>query len=136
MGWTFKTVDNQPVIITADKDEANRRDNCFYDEDICYDNCGENRWHPETGDTLIRISVQEFNEISGIGKPHVHFAGPGWTGKEISSEERHKKNLAKNPGYTTMSDYKMSNPNSIPSKSLERNKKRLEKKGIKVKQNG
>lgn len=133
MGYTFKTVDHEPVIITEDKDEFHRETNVLFDETLYCVPIGEK--YELNGSVYIRISVPEFNKLAGIGVPDTHLAGPGWTGQDISMEAKRNKALAKNPMHTTMNDYKMSNPDSIPSKALEKNKKKMAKKNVKVAKN-
>ncbi len=53
---------------------------------------------PTTGQKVRRI-------ITG-GQINPHLKGGGWTGKDISREEFHRRNLAKDPFYTTLSDHK------------------------------
>lgn len=135
MGWTFKKSDDTPVIVTADKDELHKEVEVVFDENICYDNCGEDRQHPETGEPLTRISVQEYNTLAKILPPTSMLMGNGWTGQDTEMESRRRKALEKNPMHTTMKDYKTSNPDSVVSKARDKNLKRMKKRNVDVKRN-
>jgi predicted nucleic acid-binding Zn ribbon protein len=51
---------------------------------------------PSTGQAVCRVIT---------GGKGVHFSGY-WPGKEADSQARHERGLAKDPLYTTLSDYK------------------------------
>lgn len=133
MSWTFKTKDEQPVRITNYEEKENPEMGIFYDPDINYGNCGEDRLHPKTGEELKRTTITEYNQLAGISTFEIDLRGNGYPSKSIEMENRQNKALRKNPNHTTMNDYKFSNPDSVPAKSKERNMKRLKKKGVKVK---
>lgn len=135
MGWTFKTIDHEPLILTPDKEEHNPETKTFYDKHVECIDIGERWKHPETGQIVIRITVPEYNKLSGIRMPETHLKGNGWPSKKFEMEGKQKKALEKNPMHSTMSDYKMSNPDSIPAKSKKRNLKRMKKRNVKVKKN-
>ena len=136
MGWTFKTLDNDPLIITPDEDEHSPQTGTFYDKHIeCIDI--DAYWnHPETDDIVVRISVQEYNELRGIRMPQVNLSGNGWPSKDFDMQSRQKKALAKNPMHTTMTDYKTSNPDSVVSRARNKNMKRMKKRNVEVKHHG
>lgn len=135
MGWTFKNSDDTPIIVTADKDELHKEAEVVFDEEICYDNCGEDREHPKTGELLTRISVQEYNRLAKILPPTSMLTGNGWPSKDMEMESRQRKALAKNPMHTTMKDYKTSNPDSVVSRARDKNMKRMKKRNVDVKRN-
>lgn len=136
MGWTFKTPDNTPIIITPEQSEHNPDTGHYYDPDIVKIDIGEKWCLNQVDDYLCeRISVQEYNKLKGIRVNDFLLSGNGWTGKDISMRERQEKALRKNPMHTTMSDYKFENPDSITTKARKKNLKRMQKRKIKVKKN-
>jgi len=98
--------------------------------------------HP---DTKKMIPEEEYREIMSQRREDKSTAeflgqsftlkGHGFPSKDLEMRRKQRKALQKNPNHTTMQDYKFSNPDSVPSKALKKNKKKLEKAGINIKKN-
>jgi hypothetical protein len=133
MAWSFLDPNNNIVKLTDYQDEHDPDKGIFYDPSINYDNCGDDTLHPLTGVTLRRLTVEQANQIEGIKPFDMDLRGPNWPNKDIVMDDRRKKALAKNPMHSTMEDYKLSNPNSIPAKSRKRTRDKLKRKGVNIK---
>lgn len=95
--------------------------------------------HPDTGkfipeEEYRKIQAERIPDKSSehFGNQTVLLMGNGFPSKRIKTAEKRRRALEKNPYHTTMGDYKFSNPNSIPSKSLKKSKKKLEKAGVDI----
>lgn len=99
--------------------------------------------HPDHGHMIPEKEYRKIKAEREVDKSsHEHFnvdfhlKGHGFPSKKIRLANKRKKALEKNPNHTTLNDYKFSNPTSIPNKAIERNKKKLRKKGVNIKKRG
>lgn len=132
MGWTFKTLQDKVVELTNYEDEHDPENNIFFIDGLGYNNCDQNQTHPETGDILMRISVGEANRLRGVGIPEFGIKGSA-PSKDLEMKNRQRKALEKNPMHTTMNDYKLGTPGSVPERGRSITRRRLDKKGVNIK---
>lgn len=104
------------------------------------------RWyqHPEEGNHEL-VSEEEYFKLKAKCEEDKHayqfdntflLKGKGFPSKDIEMKNKQQKALRKNPNHTTLNDYKFGRSGSVPEKARKKNKKRLKKKGVKVKNYG